>query len=90
MVRNQKSAILNCGYGRGFSVEKVLEIANAVNNKPIPFETGSRREGDAAMLVSNVSKLHQFLDWKPKHNDLSFIIKTAIEWERKLMENENA
>jgi len=90
LVRNQKSTILNCGYGRGFSVEKVLEIANAVNNKPIPFEIGSRRAGDATMLVSNVSKLHQLLDWKPKHNDLPFIIKTAIEWERKLMENENA
>ena len=89
LVTNQQSTILNCGYGKGFSVKKVLEIANAVNNKPIPIEMGSRRAGDAAMLVSNVSKLHQLLDWKPKHNDLSFIIKTAIEWERKLMENEN-
>ena len=90
LVTNQQSTILNCGYGKGFSVKKVLEIANAVNNKPIPIEMGSHRAGDAAMLVSNVSKLHQLLDWKPKHNDLSFIIKTAIEWERKLMENENA
>jgi len=90
LVTTQQSTILNCGYGRGFSVKKVLEIANAVNNKPIPIEMESRRAGDAAMLVSNVSKLHQLLDWKPKHNDLSFIIKTAIEWERQLMENENA
>ena len=90
LVTNQQSTILNCGYGKGFSVKKVLEIANADNNKPIPIEMGSRRAGDAAMLVSNVSKLHQLLDWKPKHNDLSFIIKTAIEWEKKLMENENA
>jgi UDP-glucose 4-epimerase len=90
LVTNQQSNILNCGYGRGVSVKDVLEIANAVNNKPIQTEMGSRRAGDAAMLVSNVSKLHQLLDWKPKHNDLSFIIKTAIEWEKKLMENENA
>ena len=90
LVTNQQSTILNCGYGRGFSVKDVLEIANTVNNKPIPIEMGSRRAGDSTMLVSNVSKLHQLLDWKPKHNDLSFIIKTAIEWERKLMENENA
>jgi len=89
LVTNQQSTILNCGYGRGFSVKDVLEIANTVNNKPIPIEMGSRRAGDSTMLVSNVSKLHQLLDWKPKHNDLSFIIKTAIEWERKLMEDEN-
>ena len=90
LVTNQQSNILNCGYGRGVSVKDVLEIVNAVNNKPIQTEMGSRRAGDAAMLVSNVSKLHQLLDWKPKHSDLSFIIKTAIEWEKKLMENENA
>ena len=90
LVTNQQSNILNCGYGRGFSVKDVLAIANAVNNKPIQTEMGSRRAGDSSMLVSNVSKLHHLLGWKPKHNDLSFIIKTAIEWERKLMENENA
>ena len=90
LVTNQQSNILNCGYGRGVSVKDVLEIANAVNNKPIQTEMGSRRAGDSTMLVSNVSKLHQLLKWKPKHSDLSFIIKTAIEWEKKLMENENA
>ena len=90
LVINQQSNILNCGYGRGVSVKDVLEIANAVNNKPIQTEMGSRRAGDSTMLVSNVSKLHQLFKWKPKHSDLSFIIKTAIEWEKKLMENENA
>ena len=77
------------GYGRGFSVKDVLNIANTVNNKPIPTEMGDRRPGDSPMLVSDVSKLHQLLEWEPKHSDLSFIIKTAIEWEKKLMENEN-
>jgi UDP-glucose 4-epimerase len=90
LITNQQPAIVNCGYGRGFSVKDVLDIANTVNNKPIPTEMGDRRPGDSPMLVSDVSKLHQFLDWEPKHNDLSFIIKTAIEWEKKLIENENA
>jgi len=90
LFANQQSAILNCGYGKGFSVKNVLEIANIVNDKPIPTEVGGRRAGDSAMLVSNVSKLQQLFNWKPKHNNLSFIIKTAIEWERKLIKNENA
>ena len=37
------------------------------------------------MLVSDTSKLNSLLDWKSKHQDLSFIIKTAIEWEKKLL-----
>jgi UDP-glucose 4-epimerase len=90
LITNQQPTIVNCGYGRGFSVKDVLDIANTVNNKPIPTEMGNRRAGDSPMLVSNVSKLKQWLNWNPKHNDLSFIIKTAIEWERKLMEIDNA
>ena len=90
LVTNKKSTILNCGYGKGFSVKNVLDIANTVNNKPLPIEMGNRRAGDAAILVSDVSKLRQLLEWEPKHNDLFFIIKTSFEWERKLMENENA
>ena len=57
---------------------------NKVNDKPISVERGSRRLGDSSMLVSNVSKLHDLLKWQPKYNNLYFIIKTAIQWEKKI------
>ena len=82
LITNKQSEIINCGYGKGFSVKDVLNMVNKVNNKPITIEKGSRRLGDSSMLVSNVSKLHNLLGWKPKYNDLHFIIKTAIEWEK--------
>ena len=90
LVSNQKSNILNCGYGKGFSVKEVLEIANKINDKPIPFEIGNRRNGDSSMIVSNVSKLKEVLNWQAKHDDLSFIIKTSIDWEKKLLNNNYA
>ena len=40
------------------------------------------------MLVSDNSKLKQMIDWTPKYNKLDFIIKTSIDWEIKL-KNEN-
>ena len=87
LIKSQKSTILNCGYGKGYSVKEVIEIANKINDKPIPFEMGKRRAGDSSMLVSNVSKLKEVLNWQAKHDDLSFIIKTSIDWEKKLLNN---
>ena len=90
LIKKQKSEIINCGYGKGFSVKEVLEVVNNVSDYPINIERGDRRAGDSSMLVSNVSKLINLLNWKPKYNNLNFIVKTAIEWEKKLQLNENA
>ena len=85
LIEKQKSEIINCGYGKGFSVKDVLAVINRINDKKIIIEEGGRRAGDSSMLVSDVSKLNNLLKWKPKHNDLNFIIKTAIDWEKKLL-----
>ena len=90
LINNQQSKIINCGYGKGFSVKDVLKKVDEVNQKSIKFKIGSRRAGDSAMLVSDTSKLNSLFDWKPRHNDLSFIIKTAIDWEKKLLKNNRA
>ena len=50
------------------------------------FEYDKRRPGDSEKLISNVDKLHQNINWKPKFNDLRLIIKTAVEWEKKIDE----
>tara|TARA_Y100001970_G_scaffold289570_1_gene420386 strand:+ start:340 stop:1323 length:984 start_codon:yes stop_codon:yes gene_type:complete len=90
LVNNKKSNIINCGYGKGFSVKEVLDVFNQVNTEPISIQIGKRRAGDSSMLVSNVSKLKSLFEWQPKYNDLAFIIKTAIEWEKKLLDNQDA
>ena len=36
------------------------------------------------MLVSNINKLKQMIDWKPKYNKLDLIIRSSIDWELKL------
>ncbi len=78
-----ESDVFNCGYGRGHSVREVIETARKVTGKEIPVETAARRPGDPAVLVADSSKLKQKLAWKPRYDDLSFIIRTAWDWERK-------
>ena len=90
LIKRQRSETINCGYGKGYSVKDVLTVVNALNKSPINIEEGRRREGDASMLISDVTKLRNILNWKPQHDNLNFIIKTAIDWERKLINNNYA
>ena len=84
LMENGKSEIFNCGYGKGYSVKEVLESFNKVLGKKISFEIGPRRDGDSEMVVANSDKFNKFFNWKPKFNDIKFILKTAIDWEKKI------
>ncbi len=84
LASNDKSHIFNCGYGKGYSVKEVIEKLNEILDREISIEFGPRRPGDSAMVVANSKKFKDFFSWKPKYNDLKFILKTAIEWEKKI------
>ena len=86
LIKTQKSEIINCGYGTGFSVKNVLDTVNKISGKEITTEVGARRVGDSSMLVSDISRLNNLFHWKPQYKDLSFIIKTSIDWEKKLLD----
>ena len=45
---------------------------------------GPRRPGDPPTLVADVARIRERLDWQPRYDDLHFIVRTAIEWEKKL------
>ena len=84
LKENGKSEIFNCGYGKGYSVKEVVENFNLVLNKNINFEIGPRRDGDSKMIVANSDKFNKFFSWKPRFNDIKYIIKTALNWEKKI------
>lgn len=81
--RGGESNVFNCGYGRGFSVREVLTKVEEVTKTKLNAIEVDRRAGDPASLTAIVSKIHKHLEWKPQYEDLSFIIKTAYEWEKK-------
>ncbi len=84
LLEKKQSEIFNCGYGKGYSVKDVLDVANSLCKNRINILNAPRRLGDAEMIVSDISKLKRMIDWTPKYNTLDFIIKTAIDWELKL------
>ena len=47
------------GQRQGFSVRQVIDVAEQVVGKPIPYEEGPRRAGDPAVLVASSEKARQ-------------------------------
>lgn len=78
------SVTLNCGYGHGYSVREVLDTVQRVARKPLVIREEPRRAGDPPMLIADTTRIGQVLGWKPRFDDLDFIVKTALAWERKL------
>ncbi|QRM54146.1 UDP-glucose 4-epimerase GalE [Sinorhizobium sp. BG8] len=75
------SLVANCGYGRGFSVLEVLDRVKAVSGVDFPVRISGRRPGDAVSIVANPAVAMREFGWTPKHDDLSFIVRTALDWE---------
>jgi UDP-glucose 4-epimerase len=75
------SLIANCGYGKGYSVKQVIDAVKRMSGKDFEVEVTGRRPGDASSVVANSSLAKAEFGWVPKHDDLDFIVKTAIEWE---------
>jgi UDP-glucose 4-epimerase len=79
-----KSATLNCGYGHGYSVREVLEAVERVNGEPLNITEEPRRAGDPPELVAVAEKIQTVLGWTPRFDDLDTIVRTSLEWERKI------
>jgi UDP-glucose 4-epimerase len=82
----QASHVMNCGYGRGFSVLEVLDAVDRVTNMRIERRLETRRAGDPDALVADNGKILETLSWRPKLDDLDTIVSHALAWERKLAE----
>ncbi len=80
---SKKSLILNCGYGKGYSVKEIVEIFKKIK-KGVIIKYKKKRIGDVAQIYSDNSKLKKILKWKPKFNNIQTILKSAIKWEKKL------
>ncbi|MGB0134671.1 UDP-glucose 4-epimerase GalE [Dokdonella sp.] len=84
------SATLNCGYGHGYSVREVIDAVQRVSGKPLQVSYEPRRAGDPPALIARSEKLKSLLGWQPRHDDLDFIVRTALEWEYTLLGKQEA
>ncbi|WP_061547251.1 UDP-glucose 4-epimerase GalE [Cylindrospermopsis raciborskii] len=82
LENNGKSQILNCGYGKGYSVLQVIERVKAISGRDFPVVIADPRPGDPACVTADARKIKEVLNWQPKHEDLDEIIASTIDWEK--------
>ena len=77
-----ESDVFNVGYGRGYSVLEVVDAVKKITGIDFKVLKSPRRPGDPPILVADPSKLKRKVGWKPKYDDLTYIIETAWNWEK--------
>ena len=80
----KKSVILNCGYGKGISVMEVVKEFKKQSKNKVNIMIKDRRAGDMEKIVALNKKLLKFIQWRPKYNKLNFLVKSSINWEKKI------
>jgi UDP-glucose 4-epimerase len=85
LLNHRIKKIFNCGYGRGYSVYEIIELASKLFGKKIDHIFGKRKKGDIGYSVSNPKKFMSFFKWTPKQNSMTKIIRSSYLWEKKLL-----
>jgi len=80
-----KSVILNCGYDQGISVLQVAKEFKNQSKKKVKIVKVRKRPGDLSKIIASNTKLKNFIKWKPKFKSLSYMVKSSILWEQKLL-----
>jgi UDP-glucose 4-epimerase len=78
------SGTFNVGYGRGFSVREIIAAVERVHGARLAVREAPRRPGDPPRLIAVSDAVRQALDWVPELDDLDLIVRTSLEWERRL------
>ena len=78
----KKSYILNCGYGKGYSILEIIKNFEKLIKKNIKIIFKKKRNNEIVISYSNNKKLIKLINWKPKFNNLNIMVKSSLAWEK--------
>ena len=76
--------VFNLGNGTGYSVQQVIEAAQAVTGRGLLAQVAPRRAGDPPVLVASAEKARRELGWQPLYPELHTILEHAWAWHQRL------
>jgi UDP-glucose 4-epimerase len=65
-------------------VREVLQMVERVAGTKLHVVEAPRRAGDPPTLVAQAERIRQMLGWAPRYDDLETIVRSQLEWERRL------
>lgn len=84
LAKGGVSTVLNCGYGRGYSVLDVVAAVRRLCRTNFVVRPAQRRPGDIVAMVADVRRLQSELGWIPRYADLDMMAAHSLVWEQKL------
>ena len=82
--RGGTSEVLNCGYGRGFTVLEVIAAVKKASGVDFGVKMSPRRPGDAEQIIAKAERIRETLGWQPRLENLDTIVTQALAWEKHL------
>ena len=79
-----QSLVANVGYGHGYSVREVLSSVEKIAGLKLNVREEPRRAGDPPSLVARCDRVRELLKWQPRLDDIDTIVRTSLEWEKRL------
>jgi UDP-glucose 4-epimerase len=72
--------VFNVGTGTGHSVFEVIQSVERITQNKVPYRVVGRRPGDAPRLVASSERLRNELGWRPEHEALDDVVRSAWAW----------
>lgn len=89
LIKTGRSDIFNLGSSSGYSVLEVIQTAEAVVKKPVPYEIKPRRIGDPPILIASHDKAAKAFGWTPRFNLESMIASAYQYFKRQKSSHDN-
>ena len=70
---------LNIGSGIGFTNQQIVDQVSR-HTGAIDVHTAPKSLGDPGVLVADISRTQQILNWKPEHSSIDNIVRSAVQW----------
>lgn len=71
-----KDLVLNLATGEGYSVFEVINEAERISGRSVPYEVTGRREGDPAELVAASHLAFDTIGWKATHSNITQLLNS--------------
>ena len=76
--------VSNVSFGFGTAAREVLNSVEKIAGIKLDVREEPRRAGDPPSLVARCDRVRELLKWQPRLDDIDTIVRTSLEWEKRL------
>jgi len=72
------------GVGKTTFVRYLINQFQKITKKKFTIKIKNKRKGDMEKIISSSYKLKKLTGWRPRYNSLPLMVKSSINWEKKI------